>query len=160
MKQIELKVYRCLTPKQRVIASIEAIARGDENEERRLVRSCPRYSYTQIDLRYLGMMEALLDLALAVEADLKECVLRFLIVAKIDPEEANDFLQDFADTREAWRSTVSAMGLDEEAMALAGPPTSPVFALIEKSVPTPDIGKAEEISAVLLRFLEEDSQHP
>ena len=39
MKDISLSVYRNLTSAQRVVASIEALARGDEEEKRRLVKS-------------------------------------------------------------------------------------------------------------------------
>lgn len=49
---IKPQIYESLTPRQRVIASIEALARGDEEEKRRLVKSCPKKSYLQTDTAY------------------------------------------------------------------------------------------------------------
>ena len=153
MKRISPLVYESLTPKQRVVACVEALSRGDENERLRLIRSCPKLTYVQSDARFSEAMEGLMCLAMAVEADLKECVLRFLVFVGVDPEMSGNFLQDFANIREAWKMTLASMGIDEEAMVSAGPPTSPVFELIEVLLPKPDIKTSEVLSTEMLDCL-------
>jgi len=150
MKKIAPLVYENLTTKQRIAACIEALARGDEDENRRLIRSCPKLTYVKIDARFSETMDRLLGLAMAVEADLKECVLRFLIVFRTDPESSSSHLQDFANIREAWKMTTADMGINEEAMASAGPSPSPVFELVEDLLPEPDAKKSEILSAEML----------
>lgn len=153
MKNIPATVYEQLTPKQRVVAYVEALARADDAEQRRLVNSCPRRAYGQMDRRFTDAMETLMDMAMAVEADLKECALRFFVLFRVDPKESVGFLQDFANIRAAWKMTLTAMGIDEEAMLLAGPPSSPVFELIEALVPEPQLEESEALSGGMLIHL-------
>jgi hypothetical protein len=147
MKDISLSVYRNLTPAQRLVASIEALARGDEEEKQRLVKSCPRKSYIQNDAQFADIMENLMDLAIAVEADLRECVIYFLIAIRADPKNALEFLQRYSDLRAGWNSAISRMGIDPESMRKARPPPCPVFYLIEDLVPPPDSEAAEKMAA-------------
>lgn len=153
MKKISRSVYENLTPKQRVVACIEALSRDDESERQRLVQSCPKLTFMQVDPRFSDTMDQLMNLAMAVELNLSECVLRFLIGIRADPEIAQEFLQDFADIREAWRMTVNAMGINEAAMAAAGPPSSPTFEPIEGLLPGPNAGRAKSTSAEMLDAL-------
>jgi hypothetical protein len=52
------KLYNRFTPEERFRLDLEAMTRGDEEESRRLVDSCPRKSYTLTDIaftdRWLG----------------------------------------------------------------------------------------------------------
>lgn len=153
MKKIAPSVYKNLTPKQRVVACIEAQARGDEYERLLLIRSCPELTYAQTDVRFSETMNGLMCLAMAIESDLKECVLRFLVTLRTDPETSGRFLQDFSNNREAWKMTVAGMGIDQESMASAGPPSSPVFELVEVLLPNPDRKEAEKLSAEMMIFL-------
>jgi len=137
MKKVSPLVYEGLTPKQRVVACIEALARGDEDERRHLIRSCPKLIYHQSDACFSESMERLMGLAMAIEADSKELLLRFFVLNQVEPESSQECLQDFANLREAWKMTLNAMGIDEETMASAGPPSSPVFGLFKGFVPTP-----------------------
>lgn len=153
MKRITPSIYENLSPNQRVVACVEALSRGDENEMLHLIRSCPKSTYVQADIRFSETMERLMGLALAVESDLKECVLRFLVTHRSDPEASNAFLQEFTNLREAWLMSLAAMGIDKKNMALAGPPSSPVFELIEVLLPEPDKKKSEILSAEMLECL-------
>ncbi len=153
MTRISPLVYENLTPKQRVVACVEALSRGDESERLRLVRSCPKLTYTQSDVRFSETIEKLMRLAMAVESDLKECVLRYLISFRINPETSIRFLQDFANIREAWKITLTSMSISEAAMASAGPPKSPVFELIDDLVPKPDKKTSEILSVEMLDCL-------
>lgn len=111
-------------------------------------------TYVQTDARFSVMMEKLMGLAMAVEADLRECVLKFLVIVKLEPETAGRFLQDFANIREAWKMTVRAMGIDEKSMALAGPPSSLLFEMVEDLLPKPNINRSKMLSAEMLACLE------
>ena len=44
--------YACLTPAERFALTIEAMARGDENEADRLEDACPTHSYHMHDPEY------------------------------------------------------------------------------------------------------------
>ena len=125
MKKISTSVYEKLTPRQRVAACIEAEARGDGIEVERLRRSCPRYTYSQLDIRYSEMMESLTGLAMAVEAELRECALLFIFGLRMDGAIARKSLQNFANIRDAWSKTLEKLGIDEGAMAAADPPSCP-----------------------------------
>ena len=154
MNKIASSVYESLTIRQRVIACIEAEARGDCDERRRLISSCPKLTYHQTDARFSGMMEKLMGLAMAVESDLRECVLKFLVIVKSEPETSERFLQDFANIREAWKMTVRTMGIDEKSMVLAGPPSSLEFEMVEALLPEPNTNLSEMLSADMLACFE------
>jgi len=62
MKAIKPMVYEALTPKQRVIATLEAEARDDQAEVRRLVETCPKVTYRANDERYSGTMRGIVNI--------------------------------------------------------------------------------------------------
>lgn len=98
-------------------------------------------------------LESLLSLAISVEADLREFLLRFYVSIRIEAGLSRKCLQDFADLREAWHRTLNAMGIDKETMALAGPPSSPVLELFEDLFPDPDRKRSEILSDEMLDYL-------
>jgi len=64
------KFYDAFTPAERFQLVIEALARGDEQEVRRLVRSCPHHTYTIIDAAYTDRMHTADSIVQAVALDL------------------------------------------------------------------------------------------
>lgn len=127
MRAIKEATYKNMSVEQRVIASMEAIARGDENERSRLSQTCPKFHYTMTDHRYCRKLEALRDIALAVEHDIRGCILAFFDAAlfyeskpsitsvkslimriELSPEHAEDVLG----IRKAWHDFLSAEGID------------------------------------------------
>ncbi len=64
------KLYDRLAPEERFRLVIEAEARGDEEESRRLVRSAPRYTYTEADPDYVNRLRASQEITMAVCLDL------------------------------------------------------------------------------------------
>ena len=147
MNKIAASVYENLTPRQRIVACVEAEARCDKEEKRRLIKSCPKKTYVQTDLEFSESMEKLMVLAMAIEADLRGYALSFFVGLRVDPKNACKFLQDYSDTRAAWKITVSDMGIDPEIMKRAGPPPSPILEMIDGLVPAPDRKKAEKLAA-------------
>ena len=64
------KLYDRLTPEERFKLDVEAMARGDAEESRRLVESCPRRGYTMTDLRFSGRWDGALQIAMGTLMDL------------------------------------------------------------------------------------------
>ncbi len=64
------KLYDRLAPEERFRLVIEAEARGDEEESRRLARSAPRYTYTDADPDYINRLRASQEITTAVCLDL------------------------------------------------------------------------------------------
>ena len=130
MKDIKLGIYESLTPKQRIVASIDALARGDKDEEIRLIKTCRKLNYTMRDHSYCGKMEALRDLAIAIENDMRGRIVDFLfekllfdplpirdlkslaIQVEISPECGEDLLG----IKKAWYDFLQEEGIDPQYM--------------------------------------------
>ncbi len=147
MTNIAASVYENLTPRQRIVACVEAEARCDKEEKRRLIKSCPKKTYVQTDLEFSESMEKLMVLAMAVEADLRGSALGYFVALRIEPKIAPNFLQEISDIRAAWETTVSEMGINPDSMHKAGPPPSPILEMIDGLVPAPDRKKSKELAA-------------
>jgi hypothetical protein len=65
------KLYDRLTPEERFRLDVEAVARGDSEESRRLVDTCPRRTYTMTDLGFSGRWDGAIQLCVAVLSDLR-----------------------------------------------------------------------------------------
>jgi len=110
-------IYENLTPRQRLIASIEAMARGDDSEHEKLARTCPRKSYQQADYQYSGAMQNLLTAAIAVEHELTSNVLSLFLAIRMERYEFLEmFLQKIVDGYAAWNRQMQAMGIDPRSM--------------------------------------------
>ena len=70
------KLYDRLAPEERFRLVIEAEARGDEEESRRLVQSAPRYTYTDADPAYVNRIRASQEVTVAVCLDLAPLLTR------------------------------------------------------------------------------------
>jgi hypothetical protein len=51
-------LYDRLTPEERFRLDVLALARGDEEESERLIRTCPRRGYTMNEWGFVGRWEA------------------------------------------------------------------------------------------------------
>ena len=129
------------------MACVEAEARCDKEEKRRLIKSCPKKTYVQTDLEFSESMENLMVLAMAIECDLRECGLGFFAALRIEPKIAPKFLQEISNIRAAWETTISSMGIHPKSMKKAGPPASPILEMIDGLVPAPDRKKSKELAA-------------
>lgn len=154
MKKIGSKIYETLTPRQRLVACVEAEARGDEDEKDRLIATCPRKTYEMYDIEFSNAMDSLVGAALATEGDLRGCLLGYLVASRVDPQIASTFLQEFANIRSAWKIAINALGIDAKTMERAGPAPCPYFELINDLVPEPDCQETEKLAAVLSDILD------
>jgi hypothetical protein len=64
--------YGCLTPAERFALTIEAMARGDENEADKLEDSCPRHAYRMEDQEYRDRMRRAYIIALMVSLNMRQ----------------------------------------------------------------------------------------
>ncbi len=66
------KLYDRLTPEERFKLDVEAMARGDSEESRRLVDTCPRRAYTMTDLQFAGRWDGAIQITMAALMDLRQ----------------------------------------------------------------------------------------
>jgi len=77
------KLYDRLTPEERFALDVEAMARGDEEESRRLVDACPRRNYTMTDVAFSGRWMTTLEMVLAMCVDLTQHMSRLSMLDAI-----------------------------------------------------------------------------
>ncbi len=70
------KFYDRLSPDERFRLDVEATARGDETDSKKLVDSCPRRHYKQNEVAFTGRWQAAIHLTLAVSLDLSQHLAR------------------------------------------------------------------------------------
>lgn len=122
---IKLQIYDNLTPKQRIIASIDAMARGDEEERLRLIKSCPKKSYRLTDSAYSFRIETLQQMAMAVECDMRGLSLDYLGQLLSHEKSEKELLpntstiQEMLNIREAWHDLLEGQGIEPSAMGKA-----------------------------------------
>ena len=66
------KLYDRFTPEERFRLDLEAMTRGDEEESRRLVDSCPRKSYTMTGIAFTDRWRGYPGLSLALTPRVSE----------------------------------------------------------------------------------------
>lgn len=122
MKQLSNTLYTSLTPEERIIASIEANARGDENEVQKLIKTCPKKQYLSSDRAYSQRMDYLFTMQMTIETDLTQNALNYAVMNFIDiePKKAA-FVQEKArqsiiDMQTAWHEFLESKGINPETM--------------------------------------------
>lgn len=110
MKQLKNNIYENLSFQERIIASVEAKARGDDNEIKRLIKTCPKRSYRCTDSNYSDRMDRLFLMQIAIECDLMRHALNYLCFT------CDEGLQSFTDTHTAWAEFLSDQGIKIERM--------------------------------------------
>lgn len=147
-------VYENLTVRERIIASVEALARGDMDERQRLISSCPKKTVTQTDPAYADVMERLMYMALAVQCDLRTEAICFQFALKAE-EPFDIFLRRMASIQAAWHQTLEEYGIDPASMDKATRPPHPIVDLLMDLVGAvePDPEKTEEYKDAMADFL-------
>ena len=74
------KLYDRLTPEERFKLDIEAHARGDEKESRRLVDSCPIRNYNMTDWAFSGRWQTATEIVMAICVDLAQHMSRLNMI--------------------------------------------------------------------------------
>jgi hypothetical protein len=108
------KLYDRLTPSERFRLDVEAQARGDETESRRLVDSCPRRKYKMTDWAFSGRWQTTTQIVLATCVELSRYMSRLNMIDAIREtlpyarviyhnEMEDAYLRDYeAGSRYAW----------------------------------------------------------
>ncbi len=138
MKALNPNLYATLTPRQRVIATLEAEARGDEQEVERLIKTCPKKTYTMNDAAYTDTMAGLASAILAVECDLLSTALICTLTVKRNFDIFDRYAQRLADVQAAWRETLEENGINPDTMAKVAPIRHPLLAYLLEKAPPPD----------------------
>ena len=77
------KLYDRLSPSERFRLDVEAQARGDEAESRRLVDTCPRRNYSMTDWAFSGRWQTTTEILLAVCVELSQYMSRLNMIDAI-----------------------------------------------------------------------------
>jgi hypothetical protein len=129
MRQVKDKIYEDLTPHERVIATLEAEARDDAAEVRRLVATCPKRTYRGTDERYAETMRAITTLSIALECELRGYALAAAVASWQKHGTRFPFLRKMLTLQAAWKQAFAAKGLDFAlAEAYAAPIRDPFVA--------------------------------
>jgi hypothetical protein len=74
------KLYDRLTSEERFRLDVLAMARGDTEESRRLVETCPRRDYTMTDVRFAGRWDGAIQLTMAALMDLRPAIAKLRMI--------------------------------------------------------------------------------
>jgi len=152
---IKPAIYETLTPRQRVIATIEAEAREDEDEVRRLVATCPKNTYSQNDAAYTDMMMKLAGMSVAIECDTRGHVIGALLAIIMEHDDALQvFLQNIANIRAAWHGTLAGLGIEPDIMEKAAPLQHTGMEFVIDLVPEPDAETVEKFRDDMQAYFE------
>src|SRR5215208_5220372 len=75
------RLYDRFTPEERFRLAVLALARGGEEESKRLTRTCPRRSYTMYDWRFVGRWETARELAMLAYMDVVRPLEKIKVIA-------------------------------------------------------------------------------
>jgi hypothetical protein len=145
MKSISPTVYESLTPRQRIIATIEAEARGDDEESQRLVKTCPKKNYQMNDAAFSDEMQGLMMRSMAFECDMAEMAMHYLLCMWRNKGDPEGWLANMAILQAAWDEEVTDMGIDPVTMAKAGKPRLPLVNLLLDLAPPTNPEAVQEL---------------
>lgn len=110
------KLYDRLTPEERFRLDVEAMARSDEAESRKLVDTCPRKNYSASDWGFSGRWQVTIELTLFVSLDLSQHLSRLKMLDALrealptlrtvfENEAAMTYMRGYeAGSRHAWKA--------------------------------------------------------
>ena len=74
------RLYDQLEPDERFRLDLLAMARGDEQESERLVRSCPRHTYTMNDRAFTGRWTGAVEITLRVFIPIEQLLCKLQMI--------------------------------------------------------------------------------
>lgn len=158
---IKPAIYDKLTTRQRILATLEATARGDKSEVERLIESCPKKTYRMNDTAYSNTINALHIAAIIVEADLRGYALAFQMTmdkGKTLPDGTEldvRFLEMFASLQAAWDEVTTGYGIPHDLADKALGFSHPGVRMLEQLASDTDIEPDPELIAKERETLEE-----
>ncbi|NCC52642.1 MAG: hypothetical protein EOM20_15685 [Spartobacteria bacterium] len=139
---IKPAIYENLSPAQRIVAAIEAIARKDDSELDKLHGTCPKKHYMQEDYKYSGMLQFLMAQAVAIENGLTGHALSIILCLYVMPDcedKAEACMQRMADDLAAWSAVLENMGIDPAVMEkITSEVRHPIVNALLEALPEPN----------------------
>lgn len=157
MKSISPTVYESLTPRQRIIATIEAEARDDQEEVQRLVKTCPKKTYRMNDADYAEEVQLLLADSMAMECDMSYMAINFLFVSLRGKSSPEIWLNSMAVLQAAWDAEIEERGIDPATMSKAGCQRHPIVNYLLDTAPPPSAEAVQELRQRLAQARENRS---
>lgn len=155
MKRIKDNVYESLTPEQRVIAAVEAMARDDEQEIIRLKDTCPRYNYMITDPAYSETMQEIMAIAVAIQCDKRDALIITLLAhATCHDESLGIGLQKLSNIDALWTKYLDSKGIDRQTMDKVTKDLDREYLdLFLKTCPDPDIDTVNDMFEDWKRYI-------
>jgi len=126
--KIKNSVYEGLTPKQRMIATINAQVREDNNELQKLIDTCPKETCLIPDPAYSHTMQFLISLSAAVECDIRGDIIGILLAVISKQDDAiSSFAQNISNIQTAWDEVLNSYGIDSKEISKISAPKHPVW---------------------------------
>lgn len=151
--KIKDTVYTILSPRQRVAATIQALARNDDADIKRLRETCPKQRSLATDDAYAETMSALLKVGLGVESDLRGLAIDYLAANAASGQETEHqaaIVRVFASIREAWRRQAWELQIDfDDLHSACGPRHDYVEALAKHAEGKHDEDSVEDFLAAI-----------
>ena len=122
MNKIKDNFYYQLSAKERITASIEAMARDDQNEIKKLIKTCPKKSYKCNDAQYSDSMDIIELMQFAYEYDILSNYFNAIYLAYFDEmhnenySNSHNFLKKMVDIRTAWGEFLKSKHIRLESM--------------------------------------------
>ena len=139
MRNLNDKYYQALSAPERVLASIEAEARGDTQELHRLKETAPRKVYEQVQAEYVNTMMELTTIVIALEHDMLAQALTHEIANRTGNHEmAERAMQTIANLEHGRLHIFHELGVSKEIADQYGPPRHPVLEYLVSISPEPN----------------------
>lgn len=138
-------LYKNLTTKQRITLILEAIAREDKEEKRRLILSTPKKSYTMPDAIVTDTIGLFFNICMAVNCEIKETLLLIAMSkeGKLIKIEKN-LLQKVSNLQEGLNRFVLNFGVTQEAVNSLIIAPSAYINLIADKIPEPQEAQTQK----------------
>lgn len=148
MKQINPSLYENLTARQRVIATIEAEARNDEEEVQRLIKSCPKITVRQNDSAYSDTLDMLIHVDILMQRNMLMMGMCHFFMLPRDEEVGNKFAQKAANMEAAWRQVIEEKGIDYDTFRKVALPLPPVLDWVIGNTYSKDAEDLEDVKEI------------
>ncbi len=142
MRNLNDKYYRALKAHERVVLSVEAEARGDDDELHRIKDTAPRKTYQQLEHEYVDTMMQLCTVSIAFESDMLANALTFAWGFGSENSQlqvaAEKALQTIANLEAGRKRIFTDLGVSTEAADAYGPTRHPVLEHLISVAPEPN----------------------
>jgi hypothetical protein len=153
MKNLSDKYYQALEAHERVVLSVEAESRGDDEELHRIRDTAPKKTYQQLEHEYVDTMMQIYTVSIAIEHDMLSNALTFAWAFGSKDSQlqvaAKRALQAIANLEAGRKRIFANLGVSEEAADAYGPERHPVLEHLIGVVPEPNTDHDSDIDRLM-----------